>query len=163
MTDLLNPPKPEPTHIGCFNMTQQDIEQKAREIIARLGMGPFPIGNHKYSEARAAMCDAAEFIESQRQQIAEKDAEIERLRNDRGLLPVCKVDQELLAANATCRQQAEMIGILQAEVERHKSRVKELKDGLNKIIRYAQTSGDDKDWIYIAEAQKSINHPGETP
>lgn len=74
MTDLLNPPKPAPTIIGNFDMTDNDkareIAKKHIELYRTMERG---IGDTVYNAV-------TEALESQRRTIEEKDGEIDRLK-----------------------------------------------------------------------------------
>lgn len=64
-----------------------------------------------------------EALESQRK-------ELEELREAKGLLPKCKVDQELFAANVTCRQQAQMIQYQDKTITDQKREIEDCVEGM---------------------------------
>lgn len=76
---------------------------------------------------------------------------IKALRNQKGLLPVCEVDQQLLAANVTCRQQATMI-------ESQAKRINALEYQLS-VCNLARLIGENSEQAArIAELEKEATH-----
>lgn len=59
-----------------------------------------------------------------------KRKELEELREAKGLLPVCKVDQELFAANVTCRQQAKLIEYHEKTIADQKREIEDCVEGM---------------------------------
>ena len=56
--------------------------------------------------------------------------ELEELREAKGLLPKCEVDQELFAANVTCRQQAKLIEYHEKTITDLKREIEDCVEGM---------------------------------
>ena len=56
--------------------------------------------------------------------------ELEELREAKGLLPKCEVDQELFAANVTCRQQAKLIEYHEKTIADQKREIEDCVEGM---------------------------------